>query len=160
MTTVKHSFMSKGLKYSCAPVVVLCGFCCGLIHHPISCSYTVLCAIFYVLTVIQLKKVCCLFVYLLNLFYCSFSYFLFNNENSSKRKHYALCVSNKCTNWNRVCEWSQVPTISSPHSNFSVIRLPQFHSGFPIPCTTLTGKISFTPSDTGAKGKTDNVLKK
>lgn len=28
----------------------------------------------------------------------------------------------------------------SPHSKCFVISLPQFHSGIPIPCTTLTGE--------------------
>lgn len=109
------------------------------------------------------RFVACLFIYLiyftvllLLLLLGSLYYFLFNNENSSKRKHSALCVSNKCTNWNRVCEWNRVPTISSPHSKFSVIRLPQFHSGFPIPCNT----VKEAPSDTGARGKTDDLLSK
>lgn len=56
----------------CAPVVVLCGFCCGLIHRPVHTYYFVF-ALLYMLTVIQTKKG--FYLLILSRFIYSFIYF-------------------------------------------------------------------------------------
>jgi len=114
--------------YSSAPVVVLCGFCCGLIHHPVHTYYSV-CPLVHVHSYTDTESflfinteyidwlICWLIDWLTDWLFYSII------ENTFKRKCYTLCVFK---NWKTGTEF------------VSEVERQQFISLFKVFCNQST----------------------
>lgn len=137
--------------YSCAPVVVLCGFRCGLIHHPVHTYYFVF-ALLYMLTVIQTKKG--FYLLILSRFIYSFIYFPSSMKIVSKESIMLYVFSRNAQTGREFVSEVECQQFLSPFKVFcnqsAPVPLWDSHS---LHHTNWWNKNS-TPSDPGARGST------